>query len=48
MNRTLLFLVVALVCFLIALLIATSLISGTHYDAWIAGGLAAFVAAHLP
>lgn len=48
LNRSLLFLIVALVCFLIALLLATDILSGGNYAAWVAGGLAAFVAAHIP
>jgi len=38
--------IVALVCFFIALLIAVSKFNG-NYDAWLAGGLLAFVAARL-
>lgn len=47
-NHSLLFLVVALVCFVVALLLALSVFDGGNYPAWIAGGLIAFVAAHLP
>lgn len=50
MNRNLILLIIAIVCFLIALILATSLfgISGGNEPAWIAGGLLAFACAHLP
>lgn len=48
--RNLIALIIAIVCFLIALLLATGTfgISGGNEPAWIAGGLLAFAAAHLP
>lgn len=48
LTRSLLFLVVALVCLTIALLLALNVFDGPHEDAWLIGGLIAFVAAHLP
>jgi hypothetical protein len=48
--RSVILLVIAIICFVIALLIDAHVagISGTHEHAWLAGGLAAFAAAHLP
>jgi hypothetical protein len=43
-----LFTAVAVVCFFIALLIALTVVHGGNFDAWLAGGLAAFATAHLP
>ena len=48
LSRSLLFLVGALVCFVIALLLTLNVIHGGNEPAWIAGGLVSFVAAHLP
>ena len=48
LNRSLLFLVAAVVCFVIALLLPLSVISGGNEDAWVVGGLLAFTLAHLP
>lgn len=45
-HRSLVFLVAALLCFLVALLLATDILSGGNYAAWVSGGLASFVAAH--
>lgn len=48
MNRTLLLIIVAVVCFLVALLIAAGTVGSGNEPAWVAGGLLAFAAAHLP
>jgi hypothetical protein len=48
LNRSLVFLVVAIVCLAVGLLLALNVISGGNQDAWLFGGLLAFVAAHLP
>jgi hypothetical protein len=48
LNRSLIFLVAAVVCFVIALLLATSVINGSSQDDWLIGGLLAFALAHLP
>ena len=40
--------IVAVVCFIVALLLALTVIDSGNFDAWVAGGLAAFAAAHLP
>ena len=48
LSRNLVLLVIAILCFLIALLLDLNVFSGSHEPAWIAGGLAAFAAAHLP
>lgn len=45
-HRTPIFLVVALVCFLVALLLSGDVLTGGHWATWVSGGLAAFVAAH--
>ncbi len=48
-TRNLLFLIVAILCFLIALLLSGGwLIHGGNYPAWLAGGLLAFALSHLP
>ena len=47
LNRNLILLVIAILCFLVALLLDVDVFSGSHEPAWIAGGLAAFAAAHL-
>jgi hypothetical protein len=46
-TRSLFFLVVALLCFAIGLLLAINVISGGNQDAWLFGGLLSFTAAHL-
>lgn len=45
-SRLMLF--VAVFCFLVALLAATGHVHGANVTAWLAGGLAAFAAGHLP
>ena len=47
-NRSLVLLVVAIVCFAVGLLLALSVINGGNQDAWLFGGLLAFAAVHLP
>lgn len=47
-NRNLLLLVAAVVCFLVALLLELSVFSGSDWRAWTLGGLLSFAAAHLP
>lgn len=46
--RSLLLLIVSLVCLLVAFLLAVNVFTGSHFDAWLVAGLIAFVAAHLP
>ena len=48
MSRSLLFLVGALVAFVLCFLEATGVVSGVNYEAWLAAGLASFTASHLP
>lgn len=47
-TRSLLFLVVSIVCFVIGLILAVGWIHGGNEQAWLFGGLLAFAAAHLP
>jgi hypothetical protein len=47
-TRSLVLLVVAIVCFAVGLLLAINAVSGGNQDAWLFGGLLAFAAAHLP
>lgn len=47
LNRSLLFLVAAIICFAIGLLLAVSVFSGDQ-NPWLFGGLLAFALAHLP
>lgn len=47
-TRSLLFLVVSIVCFVIGLILAIGWIHGGNDQAWLFGGLLAFAAAHLP
>lgn len=47
-NRSLLFLVAALICMVIAVLLETSVFNGGDWQAWMLGGFIAFIAAHLP
>jgi len=47
-NRSLLFLVAAAACFVVALLIAIDAITSSNFDAWLAGGLLSFTLAHIP
>ena len=46
-SRSLLFLVVSIVCFVVGLILAVGWIHGGNQDAWLFGGLLAFAAAHL-
>lgn len=47
-NRSLIFLIIAVLCFAIGLLLAVDVISGSNVTAWALAGLLAFAAAHLP
>lgn len=47
-TRSLLLLVIAIICFAIGLLLAVNVISGGNQEAFLFGGLLAFAAAHLP
>lgn len=47
-THSLFFLIAAIVCFVVALLISLAVISGTPVAAWVIGGLLAFALAHLP
>ncbi len=47
-NRHLILLIAAIVCFLVALLLALGVFSGGNEPAWTAGGLLAFAASFLP
>jgi hypothetical protein len=48
LNRSLFFLIAAIVCFVIALLLVLNVFSGGNEPAWLVGGLLAFALAHLP
>lgn len=48
MTRNVLLIAAAIVCFLLCLLEAIGAVEGVNYDAWLAAGLIAFAAAHLP
>lgn len=47
-TRSLILLIVSIICFAIGFLLAVDVVSGSHQDAWLFGGLLAFAAAHLP
>jgi len=47
-NRKLFLLVAAIVCFVIALLLALNVFSGGNEQAWLDGGFVAFAASFLP
>lgn len=47
-TRSLLLLVVSIVCFFVGLILAIGWLHGSHENAWLFGGLLAFAAAHLP
>lgn len=47
-TASVLLFVIAAVCFVIATIIALSVINGGNFNAWVAGGLVAFALAHLP
>ena len=46
-SRSLLFILLAVICFAVALLVSLGAV-GSNFDAWIAGGLLSFALAHLP
>jgi hypothetical protein len=48
MNRPVLFIAAALVCFVVCFLLAINAVAGGNFSAWLAAGLAFFTAAHLP
>lgn len=48
LNRSVIFLVIAIVCFLVGFLLAVDVVSGSNITAWTLAGLTAFAAAHLP
>lgn len=48
LNRSLVFLVIAILCFAVGLLLAVDVISGSNVTAWALAGLLAFAASHLP
>lgn len=47
-SRSLVFLIIAIVCFAVGLLLAINLLSGGNLDGWLFAGLLAFAASHLP
>lgn len=47
-NRSLFFLIAAIVCFVIALLLALSVFAGGDVQAWTLGGLLAFALSFVP
>ena len=47
-SRSLLLIVIAIVCFAVGFILAVGWLSGGNQDAWLFGGLLAFAAAHLP
>ena len=48
LSRSLILLVVSIVCFTIGLLLAVDAVSGSNVTAWALAGLIAFAASHLP
>jgi len=46
-SRSLILLVVAIVCFAVGFILAVGWLNGGNQDAWLFGGLLAFAAAHL-
>lgn len=48
LNRHLILLIGAIVCFLVALLLDVNVFSGGNEPAWVAGGLLSFAASFLP
>ena len=46
-SRSLLFILAAVICFAVALLVAVGAVQ-SNFDAWTAGGLLSFALAHLP
>jgi hypothetical protein len=48
LNRSLIFLIAAVVCFVVALLLALAVFSGGNQSAWVDGGLLAFALSFLP
>lgn len=47
-SRHLFFLLAAVVCFIVALLLSLAVFTGSNEAAWAIGGLLAFALAHLP
>ena len=47
-NRKLALVIAAIVCFVVALLLALGVFSGGNEQAWVDGGLVAFAASFLP
>ena len=47
-NRSLVFIVAAIVCFTVALLMAVSVVSGGNAQAWVDGGLLSLALSFLP
>lgn len=47
-TRSLVLLVISIVCFAVGLILALNWASGGNQDAWLFGGLLAFAAVHLP
>jgi hypothetical protein len=47
-NRSVVFVIAAVVCFVVALLLSLGVISGSNQEAWMIGGLLSFALAHLP
>jgi hypothetical protein len=47
LNRSLLFLIVAVVCLVVGFLLSINVFDGRE-DPWLFGGLLAFAAAHIP
>ena len=47
LNRSLLFLVAAIICFVVSLLLALAVFTGGNRDAWLAGGFLALALSFL-
>ena len=47
-HRSLILLVIAILCFFVGLILAVGWVNGGNEQAWLFGGLLAFAAAHLP
>lgn len=46
-SHTLIFLLAAALCFFVALLLATGIVTGAHFEAWVVGGFFSFTLAHI-
>jgi hypothetical protein len=46
-SRSLLFILAAVICFAVALLVSLGAVQSS-FDSWVAGGLLSFALAHLP